>query len=59
VVLFHTMRERQFKAFYCGIVCRFMKANSPGSMNDKQSKNRKRMAYTWAAFQPMPELNGI
>ena len=26
VVLFHTMRGRQFKAFYRGIVCRFMTA---------------------------------
>lgn len=26
VVLFHTMRGRQFKHFYCGIVCRFMTA---------------------------------
>ena len=29
VVLFHTMRGRQFKAFYGGIVCRFMTAEFP------------------------------
>jgi transposase len=29
VVLFHRMRARQFKAFYQGIVCRFMKAEFP------------------------------
>jgi transposase len=29
VVLFHRMRARQFKAFYCDIVCRFMKAEFP------------------------------
>ena len=29
VVLFHRMRARQFKAFYLGIVCRFMKAEFP------------------------------
>ncbi|WP_349283059.1 transposase [Polaromonas hydrogenivorans] len=29
VVLFHTMRGRQFKAFYAGIVCRFMTAEFP------------------------------
>ena len=29
VVLFHTMRGRQFKHFYCGIVCRFMTAEFP------------------------------
>ena len=29
VVLFHTMRGRQFKEFYSGIVCRFMTAEFP------------------------------
>lgn len=29
VVLFHTMHGRQFKHFYCGIVCRFMTAEFP------------------------------
>jgi len=29
VVLFHTMRGRQFKAFYRGIVCRFMTSEFP------------------------------
>ncbi|MCX7257978.1 MAG: hypothetical protein NTZ64_15015 [Polaromonas sp.] len=29
VVLFHRMRARQFKAFYCDIVCRFKEAEFP------------------------------
>ena len=29
VVLFHTMRGRQFKAFYRGTVCRFMTSEFP------------------------------
>ena len=29
VVLFHTMRGRQFKGFYGGTVCRFMTAEFP------------------------------
>jgi len=31
VVLFHTMRGRQFKAFYRGTVCRFMLSEFPGT----------------------------
>jgi transposase len=33
VVLFHTMRHRQFKAFYCGTVARFMKAEFPRQLS--------------------------
>ena len=42
VVLFHTMRGRQFKAFYRGIVCRFMTAEFP-----------RRLSYTrFVALMP-------
>ena len=34
VVLFHTMRGRQFKAFYRGTVCRFMTAEFPRRLSD-------------------------
>lgn len=41
-VLFHTMRGRQFKAFYCGIVCRFMTSEFP-----------RRLSYTrFVALMP-------
>ena len=41
-VLFHTMRGRQFKAFYGGIVCRFMTAEFP-----------RRLSYTrFVALMP-------
>jgi transposase len=33
VVLFHTMRGRQFKEFYRGIVCRFMTAEFPHQLS--------------------------
>ena len=42
VVLFHTMHGRQFKHFYCGIVCRFMTAEFP-----------RRLSYTrFVALMP-------
>ena len=42
VVLFHTMRGRQFKAFYGGTVCRFMTAELP-----------RRLSYTrFVALMP-------
>ena len=42
VVLFHTMRGRQFKAFYQGTVCRFMTAEFP-----------RRLSYTrFVALMP-------
>jgi len=42
VVLFHTMRGRQFKEFYRGIVCRFMTAEFP-----------RRLSYTrFVALMP-------
>ena len=42
VVLFHTMRGRQFKAFYRGTVCRFMTAEFP-----------RRLSYTrFVALMP-------
>ena len=37
VVLFHRMRARQFKAFYVGIVCRFMKAEFPRRLSYNRS----------------------
>ncbi len=33
VVLFHTMRGRQFKEFYCGTVCRFMSSEFPRQLS--------------------------
>lgn len=33
VLLFHTMRGRQFKAFYRGIVCRFMTSEFPRQLS--------------------------
>lgn len=47
VVLFHRMRARQFKAFYLGIVCRFMKAEFP-----------RRLSYN-RFVQLMPLCGGV